>query len=371
MKESIFSSIVSYTPTAYIDPQENFLTELFAWILNNVQGFALEYISLLNNRIENIPIVEENATIRAKTQTTVTNGYIDMVIYTDSGINYICEHKVDSELSENQINKYLECRDELEEQGVYYSVLLTRAKWQHTQKADVSITWSDVDMLVDSIIGNYSEDPVNSFVLEQFSLFLREKGLGKVEPMNAEYFKSNYLQERKNVAKNEEVLKNVFREIAQYDWKTIVPGLDTFTIDEKYNPSYAPKFKSPEYGRVGINFFLNWEPGIFAGILFDGYDHKLELCDESKGPDFVVIMDVTMKYNEALNSEEWTKAMKQRLINNHSPFDKFVDNPKNKWRLAVLQRPFYDVIKDARTLDEQKELITESIKQGIELFIRQ
>ena len=61
MNRSIFSSVISYTPTPYMNPQENFLTELFAWIINNVDGFGREYIKLLNDYIDvSLPKCEAN-----------------------------------------------------------------------------------------------------------------------------------------------------------------------------------------------------------------------------------------------------------------------------------------------------------------------
>lgn len=369
MDQSIFSSIVSYTPTPYVDPKENFLTELFAWIINNVNGFAKEYVSYIDTRIGVSSGITDKNQIWAATQITVLSGYIDMVLYTDSGINYICEHKVDSELSENQIQKYVDCQDELEQDGKYYTVLLTKAKWQHSQKADASITWSDVDGLVENIIDRYQNGSSDRFVLEQFSRFLKEKKLGKVEPMDANYFKTSYIKEKENVARIDDRLKEIFKEIANYDWNEIIPGIADFRIDDNYNPNFGVKQFGPEWGRIGISFFNNWEPGIFAGILYDYKDHKLEQVDPSKGPDFVVLLDITRKYNDTFNSFEWTKEMKARLSDSHEPFDVFVSNPKNKWRLAVLQKPFYDVIKDATTAEEQIDKIVETIKAGVELFI--
>ena len=369
MNKSIFSSIISYTPTPYVDPRENFLTELFAWILNNVPGYAHEYISLINRLIGDQAIVSENNTIRAVTQISVLAGYIDMVIYTDAGVNYICEHKVDSELSENQIRKYVDCQGELNNDGKYYTVLLTRAKWQHTQEADASLTWSDVDSLTERIMERYREDSSDRFVLEQFSMFLKERKYGRTELMDAEYIRSSYIKEKENVAGVDDGLKAVFKEIASYDWNEIIPGLADFKIDDSFDPDYCVKPYGPEWGRVGISFFNNWEPGIFAGVIYDYKDHKLEPSDPSKGPDFVILLDITKKYNEQFNSYEWTKEMKSRLAKNHEPFDLFISNPKNKWRLAVLQRPFYDVIKDARTSEEQLDLIVANIRVGVELFL--
>ena len=371
MDNSIFYALTSYTPTLYIDPQENFLTELFAWTLNYVPGFAQKYLDLVNKQVyvDGVSPINDETSISVVTQETVTSGYIDMVIYTDAGVSYICEHKVDSELSDDQIQKYINCSDELRNDDRYCSVLLTKAKWQFAQNADACLTWSEVDGLIESIINDYYDDPANRFVLEQFSKFLKEKGLGRIKPMNAEYMRDSFIREKANVIQMDNQLKRLFNELADLDWKTIIPGIDSFLIDERYKCEYKTKRTGPEWGRVGINFYKNWKPGLFAGVLYDGTDHKLELCDENMGPDLVIVLDIENKLKKEFDSFDWTINMKTRLRKDHAPFIKFVSAPKSAWRLAVLQRPFYDIIKDADTYDEQKERIVEAIKTGVELMI--
>lgn len=370
MDNSIFSSITSYTPTPYMDPQENFLTELFAWALNHVPGFAMEYVLLLNQLLDEDPgLINEETIIGVETQVTVTNGYIDMVIYTDTGVNYICEHKIDSEVSDNQIQKYMDNQDELRNDGKYHSVLLAKWKYQEKDDPDAFLLWSDVDALIEQVIDSYIDDQANYFVLEQFSMFLKEKGLGRVKPMDVEYFRTSYIQQRDKVQKADDQLKNVFNELAGRKWDEEIPELKEFQIDDDYPNEYSPKRTGPEWGRVGISFFKHWRPGVFAGVLYDGTDHKLQLSDETKGPDLVVILDVGNDIKKKLDSFEWTINMKTRLRKDHAPFKEFVDAPKSGWRLAVLQTPLYDIIKDASTLAEQEERIAETIKAGIKLYL--
>lgn len=369
MDRSIFSSIVSYIPTERINPQENFLTELFAWIINNVSGFGYEFISYAIGYLNQSVNIDEYAIINASTQITVSSGYIDMVVYTDMGINFICEHKIDSELSRNQIQKYIDCKNQLEGEGEYYTLLLTKAKWQHTQPADISFVWADIDALVERIAVNYPDDSKEYFVLKQFSLYLKEQGLGRVEPMDTDYIRNDYLKERDNASKIDGLLVSLFNELATIDWKDIIPGIESFRVAEGYEPQYQVKREGIRWGRVGIRFFSNWKPSVFAGVLLDCSDHRLEFSGDGRGPDFVVLLDIDNSLNKSFNEIEWTKNMKDRLADNHAPFNKFVRDPKNPWRLAVLQRPFYDVVKDASTYEEQKERIIAAIKEGVELFI--
>ena len=47
MKESLFSYLVSYVPTDKRESKEDYLTQMFAWILKNVEGVAHEYVRYL------------------------------------------------------------------------------------------------------------------------------------------------------------------------------------------------------------------------------------------------------------------------------------------------------------------------------------
>ena len=53
MDKSIFSFIKSYIPTQNKDPKEDFLTQLLAWMLINIDGLSNEYCSFLLNKANN------------------------------------------------------------------------------------------------------------------------------------------------------------------------------------------------------------------------------------------------------------------------------------------------------------------------------
>ena len=201
-------------------------------------------------------------------------------------------------------------------------------------------------------------------------MFLKEKGLGRVEPMDANYLKNSYLQDKEKITTVDDQLCKMFQELSELNWKDLIPGIDTFRISEKYDPKFEVKYFSPKWGRVGIRFFEHWIPGVFAGVMYDVNDHKLEFSAPDKGPDFVILLDIDYKKNNEFNSFEWTKQMKERLVKDHAPYDKFVSSPKNPWRLAVLQKPFYDIIKDSQTYEEQKECVVRAIQDGVNLIIK-
>ena len=84
MSDSIFKSLVSYIPSDKRNPREDYLTQMFAWLLNNIPDYAVEYIRFLSSRME--PVIEEfdDSNISVETQFAIPSGKIDMVIFVNN-----------------------------------------------------------------------------------------------------------------------------------------------------------------------------------------------------------------------------------------------------------------------------------------------
>lgn len=159
MNNSIFNFIKSYIPTDKRDAQEDYLTQMFAWMLDNIRPFAIDYIRLLYEKINKIKSLNDNDIndIKVSTQKTISSGRIDLLLRVNGTIAFICEHKVWSPVSKNQIAKYMENSKELGDKYTYYFVLLTAGVNQHTQDADIKIVWGDVHELIKNKIDSYDE----------------------------------------------------------------------------------------------------------------------------------------------------------------------------------------------------------------------
>ena len=92
---------------------------------------------MINQRI--IQYLRIKYIYKVNTQYSVENGFIDLVIIASNNIGFICEHKINSKLSEKQISKYFNCKDEIDA-NIIKTVLVTKSDEQHTQEADISIT---------------------------------------------------------------------------------------------------------------------------------------------------------------------------------------------------------------------------------------
>lgn len=363
MKESLFSYLVSYVPTDKRESKEDYLTQMFAWILKNVEGTADFYVEYLCKKGAISYEINTTNDIEISTQTTVPSGRIDLLINVNREIAFICEHKVHSELSANQIKKYMDDSLLLGNER-YYSVLLTYNTLQHTQQADVSIVWSDVYELFEDHLGNY--DAEDGFVISQFLKYLSENGMGKAELIRQEallgYWPAINLEYRLGI---------IFRQLADLDFASLCPGIESLGSD------YEPTFNKTRWGRIGIDMFKTWNMGVFAGVMLSNIDHHLWPADVEKGPDFVVFLesdysrsDKTKRdiYESTIHSDKYAK-MKQNLSANSGRYEFIPGIKESPWRIAVLRLPLYDILYGTYKRDEQINAIKNAMVECINLII--
>ena len=367
MKQSIFSFLASYVPTEKRESKEDYLTQMFAWILINVEGYVNQYAKFLCDKNPDIKCpdnLEINPSI--STQEVLPVGRIDLLIRLNENISFICEHKVHSELSHNQIEKYMD-NSHLLGSGDYYSVLVTYSTVQHTQKADISLTWSDICEFTEQHLEEYEHE--DAFILGQFVTFLKENGMGKAEPIKPDallgYWAAVNLESQLNI---------IFSQLENVNWKELCPKLETFS-----EATYNPKFNKTRWGRLGIDFFEAWTPGLFAGIMMSTGDHRLKPMDVRKGPDFVVFIESVYNkknnrhmdiYKRITESQDY-RNRNQRLTLNSGSFEFLPGIAESKWRVAVLRKPLCDILYNKYTRDEQYQAIKDAIIEGINLMTQE
>lgn len=361
MEESIFSRLFRYKQTEKMSQTENYLTETLAWMINNLPKFGQEYVLfLISKHKEAIDFHAHSPfTFSATTQFTVTNGFIDMVITTDNNMIFICEHKVDSELSDNQIQKYYDCRGEIENSPEYLfkTVLLTKSVEQQTQKSDIAFIWHDLFLHVSKQYDNNVYDDSEKTIIKQFLMYLTEVGMGMKNNIQIGSVE-NYCE----VMKLDQSLKGIFGDILNNTlWESECCGLTDFVA------SFHPEVPMKRYGRIGIEFsYYDWTPSIFAGIVLDNADHKLK--DFNDQPQLVVLIDCDPEVKSELLNKTAFKSLFANIPNYENGF--YIDkSPKNKWRLLILQKPLKDVLKHSE-YEEQKKDITDEIIAGINMVLK-
>ena len=411
---SLFSFLTGYVPTDKRESKEDFFTQAFAWILEQFPKFAIYYIDFLNEKL--CRKADVNATIygmvngqkykyEIETQRNLDDGHsrLDLLISVkadnDKKVYYICEHKVDSELSENQISRYMSLKSEInpDPSAEFYSILLTKDVKQHTQYADVRIVWGDVKELIDAFL---VEDYLKSerefiFVLEQLSMYLTEKGLENAKSVNKwDLINHNFDIDKFNKDSDIEKTLNHFMNKLSEDLdelksegklEKIFPNLLNLS-----DANYKLICNKALWGRKGISIFGNewdsnksyndvnlfkgaWKVGLFVGFLYNPSDHKIEPLNVQKGFDMVIILDgMGKRYSERINNasfDSMTETLKKNSADfNFIPFEEL----KNNYRLAVLRKSFMDVLsingEFQNDIDVQYELFKKYAFEGINLM---
>ncbi len=361
--DSIYSFIKSYIPNAKRDPKEDYLTQILAWTLINIPGFRQEFIGFLVEHLENplfTDLSEESTQVQ--TQYSNENGFIDMLMWAE-GNGFIFEHKIDSTLSIKQIEKYRQAVNRMHE-GTFYTVLITATRMQHTQQTDIKLIWAEVYDFVLGVIDNF--DNHERFLLEQLTAFLKEQGLGKMDPVNMDnilgYFPGMELEGKLDI---------LIERMMTVDWRALCSNLSTFQ-----NDTYSPVFNKKRWGRKGIDFFSAWRPGVFAGFIMGVKDHGLKPMDVTGGPDFVMLLeyvydkknlDLMQKRSRFMSSQNFVE-LNRRLLQDSGTFEYLPGIEKSPWRLIVLRKPIKEIFYGTSTLEEQVNALRETIYEGLELI---
>lgn len=216
MNESLFNRLFHYKETSNIKPEENYLTELLAWMIDTLPKFGHDYVRFLCSKCQ--PAISLDSflqyEVNAQTQVSVKKGFIDMVITADT-IGFICEHKIDSELSEGQLRKYKQCKNEIDKSLDYKIVLVTKKQIQHKQNPDIAITWQDIYDYYAKKIEDNDYDISEEIIIEQFLMYLTEAGMGKQESINIES-----VNRYSEAEKLENTLKRLFDDLKNDpDWE--------------------------------------------------------------------------------------------------------------------------------------------------------
>lgn len=414
--DSLFKFLTGYVPTEKRESKEDFLTQAFAWLLKEVEGFSEAYIRFLKqnekkelpsnfekielpSKFENIEIITQKE-LKGCTREDGKEGRLDLLISVNSNTYFICEHKVDSELSEDQIKKYMDNKAEIDPTPTakFYSVLLTKSVSQHKQPANVSIIWGDIKEFVDNFLQEKSstEDKYR-FLLEQFSFYLSERGLEKAKAINKdELEKYDYTK-----YKEDKYMVGLIKTLDYFNYRLLDEIQDDSelkricpNIDKLSDAPYEPIFHRSRWGRRGIDLFADlwdprgknkmkkeydmskpawWKPGLFIGFLLDPKDHKLEAEACKCGLDIILTLDGVGKNYNIKKENQKLNSITNVLNIQDSQFDCLtIDKLKNPYRLVVLRRPLIDTLTVdsifVEDIDKQYELYRKAIIEGLNLL---
>ncbi len=371
--KSLFGYLKNYLPSEGRDPKEDYLTQMFAWLLENVPEVASTYVCYLYTKMGETCKNLEKEKITVSTQEVIhiaanQSGRIDLVVWVGDGSAFICEHKVNSDLSENQIEKYMDNSSQLGFRE-YHSVLVTSSSSQWTQYADVRLTWGDIYSLFDEQLiktGSFKENEVNCFLVQQFLEYLKENGMGGYTEIKPDIICSWYKASLLEVS-----LKRLFSELVNEKWDECCPSLHRAEFG-----AYKPVYNDIRWGRLGIDFHAKW-PGVFAGVILNPSDHGLYPIDMENGPDFCIFVDSDYSKKDEEKRSQYEKIIthpyileRKRVLSEDSGVYEFLPGlDKSPWRILVLRRPLIEVLKGAYSKNEQYNAIKAEIITGINVLL--
>ena len=345
---------------------EDFITNAFCWLLSNTD-FGVRFLDFLGSKGLELPrLARENLVWETQTPFPREREQPvrpDMTL-TDAGRKHgiIFEHKAWSELHDKQLENYRKYGD-----GPFKDapiVLITAYPGQHRQCPDLPLCWYQVHRWLKKQLEETEHDPVANFVVGNFCTLLDRKGLGPMKRLREEVFR-NYF----GVKELPDNLKKMMRAMSGMTW----PGDAERDVGEKW-------------GRLGFDLRGNWNPGVFVGVMLDGWDHCTRPMCPEKGPDACVIVSIDKELQPA---EERTCAY-QRFVTGleskeerlppgwklyHHAKDKEVIRERygphkgpNPWHPFHIRCPLAVVLGGTKTAENQVDKFYEDAHKVVELM---
>lgn len=361
MHIGLLESLRKYTPKIGHDPLENFITDAFAWILNNNPEFSEFFINkILENPSMKLSEIEPK-NCQWITQSNFDGVFPDMVCISNNSA-IIFEHKAWIELSENQLQNYKNYANQNFEQNKI--VLITATKNQHSQNPDLALCWSDIYKLIETWLDKNIDI---SFIFEDFLKLLKSEGMNPPAPISHVSIKYYYA-----TSELKQNISNLIKRVEHEDWSLHIKKDYELFVENKKGSVYGEG-----WGKIGINLLNSWTPKIFVGIVLDGNDYVTGPINPSKGPDFCLILAFDPKlydqYRLNANYLEMVNILSTKVKNlgngwqlyNHLEDNKIKN--KNKHYPLHIRKSMLDVFVGTLTMEEQAQIFYETANNLIQI----
>ena len=346
---SLLVSLRQYRPREGRDSLENFITEVFAWLLRNSSGISSAFLLRLQRAMpegQGFDLPTEEDEVEWSTQARLGSRRPDMQAIWP-GMALIFEHKVWSGLGDAQIKGYRELAQQEYSNEEVRVVAITASRHQHSTEADANLCWSDIHEGLKEYLGKV-EEATERFHIENFLALLAHEGLQPAAPIAHEairYFPT--------AGKLPQKLEQAFTLLASRDWPL--------------GGNYQAVMKRLRWGRIGIEFHRiaakrKWSPGIFIGCVLDGSDHLIDHRIEDSVK-LQLILDFSQGLHHHYPAMTSYRALKATLaeISQESRWT-FYDHGEdrrqtNNYHPLYLETPLLEVLRGTTTMEDQRERI--------------
>ena len=359
MDDSLLVSLRRYRPREGRDSLEDYLTEIFAWLLRNSREVADAFLDTVMSHVpeaDRLELPDADQDITWETQAPYPGARLDMLAQWPGGA-LLFEHKVHAPLSAEQVNKYRELAAS-EFPGKSARVIVVSANTgQHRPEAHGCLCWEDVYKLLEARQETLS-DPAEHFHIASFLALLRHEGLHPAAPISHQAVAFYPVAWR-----FPEQLADALTPLAYEEWP----------LAERYE-GRSPKTR---WGRLGFELIpaggpLHWMPGLFVGVILDGRDHLVQ----NRHTDRVmlnVILDFSVKLHDIYPQLPSYRRLVQQL-RERTPhrgwhfYDHLEERPANRHHPLYLETPLLDVLRGTTTMEEQRDAIRRAVRDALELL---
>ncbi|MFB2729321.1 PD-(D/E)XK nuclease family protein [Shewanella mangrovisoli] len=376
MLDSLLVNVSKYAASHQNSPIENFITEVFAWLLREdgaVRTAIADYLQKLGEE-KSLPVKPLGDSKQISTQANFNGKFPDMLWDNqDNDFCIIFEHKVWAELHENQLENYRAyARDYLKKPFIV--VLITAHSGQHRQLPDLALCWYQIAGVIEKVIAG---DDKQKWLREEFVALLKSNGLIEMSPVNP--LALPYYFDSKKIDKQ---LFDIATRTASKNW----PILQLTGYEKPPFQRYV-RSRFDEWGRIGLEFnrvsdaddIGSWAPGLFCGFMMDGYEHSVK--DLMPDEPFALLMIII---DEPLHSHLSTNEPYQQLVASIEvmlPIGWSVSErtrfgrDEDYWNPLIIYRKLSEFIGSATTIEQQSATFFEqmsSLQQsllGNEVFI--
>lgn len=359
MDSSLLVSLRQYRPREGRDSLENFITEVFAWLLRNSSGISEAVLARLQRampEVEGFDLPRDSEDVEWSTQARLGSRRPDMQV-TWPGMALIFEHKVWSGLRDAQITGYRELACQKFYASEVRVVAITASRHQHSEAADANLCWSDIHKTLEQYLDEV-EEATERFHIENFLALLAHEGLQPAAPIAHEairYFPT--------AGKLPQQLEKAFTPLAARDWPVEV--------------GYQAEMQRMRWGRIGIEFLRTdakrkWSPGIFIGCVLDGSDHLINHCIEDTVK-LQLILDFSKGLHGHYPSMDSYRALKATLAEISQEtrwtfYDHREEQQVNTYHPLYLETPLLEILRGSKTMEEQRERIFTAAFQALEML---
>lgn len=347
----------SYRPREDRDSLENFVTEVFRWLLENIQGFSGDFLDLVNLRLGQERELEwSDGPVVWQSQFSLGTKRPDMVAAAGSNL-LVFEHKVWSPASSQQLANYrkLAAKDYPQHDTRVVQIVPHPAEFR--PEADCCLCWSDVYSCVEGLLHRGELSDFEIAYLKDFLELLDFEGLGPPSPVNIVGLR--YFNEAANV---EQQLQKLYTALLQGGRLRDLSG-------------YEQAIGYSQWGRVGIlwnrrDAHEKWAPAIGLCTVINGKDHCITHRMTGNDP---LKLQVILSFSKSLHRARRALVTEYGQLKNKMAqlagkygwnfYDHLEDSSatsRNAYHQLYLEAPLHEIFRGTKDFESQLNAIRDA-----------